>query len=113
MENKPIVTITGVTGYVGSQVCLLFLKNGQYKVRGTVRSLTKEEKINPLKEAYGDLFNELELVEADLCDDASLMKAIEGATYVVHTASYIKEDKDYSLFEKPAIQGTLSICKAC
>jgi len=68
-----------------------------------VRSLNNEDKIAPLKAAYGDLFNELELVEADLCDEDSLMKAIEGATYVIHTASFIKEDKDYSLFEKPAI----------
>ena len=37
--SKALVTITGVSGYLGAQVCLAFLKDGSYRVRGTVRSL--------------------------------------------------------------------------
>jgi nucleoside-diphosphate-sugar epimerase len=37
MEGKPLVVITGISGYLGSQVCLTFLKHGGYRVRGTVR----------------------------------------------------------------------------
>ena len=36
--EKPLVTITGVTGYLGSMTALDFLKDGSYRVRGTVRS---------------------------------------------------------------------------
>jgi nucleoside-diphosphate-sugar epimerase len=72
MESKPIVTITGISGYVGSQVCLHFLKCGQFKVRGTVRSKTNTIKIQPLKDAFGELFDEIELVEADLLNENSL-----------------------------------------
>ena len=72
MESKPIVTITGISGYVGSQVCLYFLKCGQFKIRGTVRSKTNTAKIQPLKDAFGDLFDEIELVEADLLNENSL-----------------------------------------
>lgn len=54
--DKPTVLITGVSGFIGSQVCLTFLKHGGFKVKGTVRSKTNPEKIEPLKKAFGDLF---------------------------------------------------------
>ena len=34
-----------------------------------------------------ELYDQLELVEADLLDEESIHRAIEGCTYVVHTAS--------------------------
>jgi hypothetical protein len=45
-------------------------------VRGTVRSINNPEKIEPLKKAFGEYFDKLELVEADLCDENSIIKAI-------------------------------------
>ena len=86
-EDKPIVTITGITGYLGGHVCLQFLQDGGFRVRGTVRDRTSEAKVAPLREAFGDLFNQLELVEADLMEEQSLIDAIAGSTYVIHTAS--------------------------
>jgi len=65
-SDKPLVTITGISGYVGSQVCKAFLESGQFRVRGTVRSKTNPKKIEPLQNAFGALFDQLELVEADL-----------------------------------------------
>ena len=52
--EKPLVTITGVTGYLGSHTCLAFLKDGSFRVRGTVRSLTSS-KTELLKAAWGNL----------------------------------------------------------
>ena len=40
--------------------------------------------MGPLREAFGD---QVEFVEADLLDEESLFRAIDGSTYVVHTAS--------------------------
>ena len=85
--DKPIVTITGISGYIGSHVTLMFLQNGNYRVRGTVRDKNSEAKLAPLRESFGDLFNQLELVEADLLNEESLVNAIAGSTYVVHVAS--------------------------
>ena len=79
MADKPVVTITGISGYLGAQVCLLFLKDGSYKVRGTVRSKTNKEKIEPLKIAFKEHFDQLELVEADLLDEQSLIKELKVA----------------------------------
>lgn len=116
-STLPIVTITGITGYVGSMCCQYFLKDGTYKVRGTVRSVQNAAKLEPLKAAFGDLYDQLELVEADLLDEASMLKAIEGSTYVVHTASpfpaFDKQPKDENVLIKPAVEGTLAVMNGC
>ena len=56
-STKPTVLITGVTGYLGSQVCLCFLKSGSYIVRGTVRDKNNEKKIAPIRKAFGEYFD--------------------------------------------------------
>ena len=54
--------ITGVSGYLGSHVAHVFLKDGGFDVRGTVRDPQNPKKIEPLKKAFGDLFKNLTLV---------------------------------------------------
>jgi nucleoside-diphosphate-sugar epimerase len=56
-NNKPIVVITGVSGYIGSQVCKYFLQDGKYTVRGTVRDKDNEVKLAPLKKAFGEMYD--------------------------------------------------------
>lgn len=111
---KPIVLITGVSGYIGSQVCLSYLRHGDFQVKGTVRSVAKPEKIEPLKKGFGELFDQLQLVEADLLDDASIDRAVEGCTYVVHVASPFTTEipKDDNVLIKPAVEGTMSVMRA-
>ena len=113
--DRKKVLITGITGYIGSQVCLYFLKDGTYDVRGTVRDPSNLEKLSPLKKAYGvELFSKIELVPADLLDAESLDKAISGCDYVVHTASPlpIKVPEDENVVIKPAVEGTLAVMNA-
>ena len=110
-SQTPLVLITGVTGYIGSQVLHTFLEYGQFRLRGTVRSLQNTKKIEPLKEFFGDKWSQVELVEADLTNEDSIINACEGCTYVVHTASpvpleKIKDDNDVIL---PAVNGTLAV----
>jgi nucleoside-diphosphate-sugar epimerase len=111
----PKVCITGISGYIGSQVTLSYLKDGGFRVRGTVRDPTNEAKVGPLKKALGDeLFSKIELVAADLLDADSLDKAIEGCDYVVHTASPLptKPVAHENEVVKPAVEGTLSVLRA-
>merc|ERR1719464_265425 len=112
-NQKPLVTITGVSGYLGSQTALVFLKDGNYRVRGTVRSTSNATKIEPLKAGFGEWFDKIELVEADLLDEASIIKACEGSTYVVHTASPFLPQLPEEELVKPAVEGTLAVMKAC
>ena len=50
----------------------------------------------------------------DLDDDESIDKAVEGVTYVLHTASPvgINEPADPNDMIRPAVEGTLSIMRA-
>ena len=70
--------------------------------------------MDKLKKAFGEeLFGKLELVEADLLDEESLIDACEGSTYIVHTASPVLfDEKDEEKLVKPAVSGTVAIMKA-
>ena len=91
------------------------LKEGKYRIRGTTRDLANEKKIGPLKEAYGkELFSKLELVEADLTDRGSLLKACKGANYIIHTASPLPLGAISNEEEiiNPAVEGMKAIMEA-
>jgi GDP-D-mannose dehydratase len=61
-DERPLVLITCITGYVGSAVAHLYLKDGRFRVRGTVRNLNDKKKINVVKKHFGDaLFSQMEL----------------------------------------------------
>ncbi len=86
-SSKKKVVITGITGFLGSHVCNYFLMDGSFDVRGTVRDKNNETKLAPLRKAFGENFNKLELVEADLLKPETIDEAIKGCDYVIHTAS--------------------------
>ena len=114
--TKPLVTITGVSGFIGSMTVKCYLEDGSYRVRGTVRDVNNAVKMDPLKKTLGEeLFNRLELVQADLLDQASIDTALAGSTYVVHTASpfVLKDPEDEQVLIRPAVEGTLAVLRAC
>ena len=113
--EKPLVTITGISGYIGSHTTLLFLQDGGFRVRGTVRDKNNEAKIAPLRTAFGaELFNQLELVNADLDNAEEVASAIAGSTYVVPIAAGIANvsgaEEEYL---PPAIAAVKSLMSAC
>ncbi|XP_071545350.1 uncharacterized protein [Panulirus ornatus] len=81
-----VILVTGASGYVGSHVTKLLLEEG-HRVRGTVRSLENEAKIDSLKNLVPDAKFPLELVAADLTKDEGWDKAVLDCTKVVHTAT--------------------------
>ena len=111
--QKPLVTLTGITGYLGAWTCLKFLEDGGFRVRGTVRDKTNEAKLAPIREAFGAHFENLELVEADLENEQSLMDAVAGSTYMVHMASPFFFAGGPEKIITPAVNGTISAMRAC
>jgi dihydroflavonol-4-reductase len=113
-SSKKKVVITGITGFLGSHVCDYFLKDGSFDVRGTVRDKKNENKLAPLRKAFGENFNKLELVEADLLKPETIDEAIKGCDYVIHTASPfpLEAPKDENVLIRPAVEGTLAAVKA-
>lgn len=107
----PRVLVTGITGFLGSQVCFECLSRN-YLVRGTVRS-----KKDPKKLAFVEKLpnkEKLEIVEADLSKDEGWAEATKDCKYVIHVASPFpmlspKNENDIIL---PAVQGTMRVIKA-
>ena len=110
-RKKDSVLITGVTGYIGSQVCKKFLEEGIYNVAGTVRDINDPKKIQIVKDAFKNLYDQLELVSVDLNDSKSIEKAIAGRDFVIHTASPfpLENPKDEQEVIGPALNGTLAV----
>ena len=117
-KPPPKVLITGISGYIGSQVCKTFLEHGGFQVRGTVRDKSNISKMDPLQKGFGtQLYNNaLDIVEADLTKVESINAAVTGCQYIVHTAApvfdftKILDNEDRIL--KPYCNGTLTVMKA-
>ncbi len=109
MDNKGLILVTGASGFVGKWTVVQLLKAG-YRVRGTIRSTHKAEQVRAAAKAQAgaDALARLDLVEADLLDDAGWADAMRGVSAVMHVATAIRADepKDSSLVIRPALEGT-------
>jgi dihydroflavonol-4-reductase len=83
---KDTVLVTGIGGYIALHVAHGLLSRG-YKVRGTVRSLSKADSIKKdLNDAGADI-SKLSFVEANLESEEHWPEAVKGCGYVQHIAS--------------------------
>mmetsp|Transcript_63521 Transcript_63521/g.171390 ORF Transcript_63521/g.171390 Transcript_63521/m.171390 type:complete len:498 (+) Transcript_63521:87-1580(+) len=107
---KGTVLVTGASGFIAMSCIRRLIEKG-YKVRGSVRSLSNETTVGPLRK----LFPTMELVEADLVGASDAWeKACEGCKYVLHTASPFQlsvGDPQKDLVD-PALKGTENVVKA-
>lgn len=108
-----IVTVTGAAGYLGEHLVKTFLAAG-YTVRGTLRDPSKQEKVEVLK-AFPGAAERLTLHAADLLVPGSFDAVVEGATYVIHSASPVAlevvDDPQETLI-RPAVQGTENVLES-
>ncbi|KAJ3124141.1 hypothetical protein HK098_001367 [Nowakowskiella sp. JEL0407] len=111
MTTKPLVLVTGITGFVSSHVAHQLLAAG-YNIRGTTRSIGKAEQVYNSLLPKGADRNQLELFEIDLLDSAERWnEAVKGCTYIQHVASPTPNKKT-SDYITPALDGTLKILNA-
>jgi nucleoside-diphosphate-sugar epimerase len=112
-DSIPLVLVTGVSGYIGSWVAYAALKLG-YRVRGTVRSLANEKKVQHLRDLCPGSNFMIELVEADLNSETGWAEAVAGCTFVLHVASPfpISAPRHKDELIRPAVDGTLFVLKA-
>ena len=114
-SQPPVVLVTGASGYIAMHIVQQLLKIRRYRVRGTLRDLNNTSKVGALKAL--DAKNRsprLELVEADLLDGSSWIRAAAGCTYVIHTACpFPNQDEHEDKAIKVAVEGTLNVLKAC
>ncbi|XP_015915115.1 uncharacterized protein [Parasteatoda tepidariorum] len=113
-DKEDLVLVTGASGFIALHVIQLLQREG-YRVRGTVRSLKNEKKVQPLKELCPDARYPLELVEADLTNDSGWDAAAKDCKYAIHIASPFPNAppkcEDELLI--PAVEGTKRVLRAC
>jgi dihydroflavonol-4-reductase len=107
------VLVTGISGYIGEHCAAELLKNG-YAVKGSVRSLSKTDKVTGAIKKVIDPKGNLEYCELNLLSDYGWQKAMEGCDYVLHVASpfVTSEPKNENELIKPAVEGTQRALKA-
>ena len=107
------VLVTGVSGYVGQHCAAELLKNG-YAVKGSLRSLSKSDKVTAAISKEVDPKGNLEYCELNLMSDTGWEEAMQDCDFVLHVASpfVIEEPKDENELIKPAVEGTQRALKA-
>lgn len=109
--SKPLIFVTGATGFIGSHVVSQSLAAG-YKVRLSVR---KEEQISALRKLFSEHAANLDFtVIPDFASPSRFSKALEDVTYIFHLASPMPgKGTDFkSEYLEPAVQGTISLLDA-
>lgn len=111
--NKPVL-VTGGAGFIASWIVRYLLEDGR-KVRASVRSLKKADRIQHLLDLSAKHPGKLELFEADLLQPGSFDPAMADCALVIHAASpfFIAGIKDpqKDLIE-PAVEGTRNVLQA-
>lgn len=112
VSSKPIL-VTGASGFVAIHTIIQLLEQG-YKVRATIRSLSKEAEARETISKYVQANNRLEIISADLEQESGWDDAMKGIDYVLHVASPFPlfEPKDEDELIIPAVQGTLRVLRA-
>jgi dihydroflavonol-4-reductase len=112
--SDELVLVTGGSGFIASH-CIVQLLNAGYRVRTTLRSLSREADVRAmLNEGGVEPGNRLSFVAADLSADAGWSDAVAGCTYVLHGASPTPatsqtREEDWV---RPAVDGVLRVLRA-
>ena len=106
------VLVTGVSGFIAKH-CAVELLNAGYRVRGTIRSLGRSERVKSTIARHADA-SRLEFAETDLESDAGWNEALAGCKGVLHVASPFptSQPKDEQVLIRPAVDGTLRVLRA-
>ncbi|EPQ31488.1 uncharacterized protein PFL1_00823 [Pseudozyma flocculosa PF-1] len=112
MSSSPLVLITGVTGFLAAHVLDSVLASPHnYRVRGTLRSLSKRDAL--LARLAPKDRDRIELVEVADTATSDLLDAVRGVDYILHVASPYQlnvEDAERDLLI-PAVEGTLNLLR--
>lgn len=111
------VFLTGASGFIAKHIIVQLLNAG-YRVRGSVRSLSRSDEIikavTPQLDDASKLEERLSFVALDLSNDDGWDGVMEGCSALLHTASPFplkQPDNDEEII-RPAVDGTERALKA-
>ena len=113
MADRGLVLVTGGSGYIAA-FCIAQLLNESWRVRTTVRSLSREAEVRKTLGKLCAAGDRLEVVIADLNVDAGWREAARGCSYVLHVASPLplSNPRDDNDLVRPARAGALRVLAA-
>jgi dihydroflavonol-4-reductase len=113
MPTSSPILVTGASGFVALHTIIQLLQQG-YKVRATLRTLSREAEVRETIANHVDINDRLEFISADLMQDAGWDRAAQGCESVLHVASPFPlfEPKHEDELIIPAVQGTQRVLRA-
>ncbi len=104
------VLITGASGFIGSHLTEELLKK-KVKIRVLVKDRTK---IDNLKDAFKEKINLIEIVEGNLLNKNSLLKALKNVSKVYHLAAIGRPmNIPKNIYFDVNVTGTKNLIEAC
>ncbi|MBR5710183.1 MAG: NAD-dependent epimerase/dehydratase family protein [Thermoguttaceae bacterium] len=97
-----VCTVTGATGFIGSQLVKKLLENGE-TVRCLVRASSNTDRLNGL---------DVELIQTDFSDSDSLKRGIQGSDIVYHCAGCIMSLQKEEMYQTNC-ENTKRLAQAC
>jgi nucleoside-diphosphate-sugar epimerase len=99
LQGKKLL-ITGITGFIGCRAAEMALARGM-QVRGLVRSPAK-----------ATTAQEIEILQGDITDPATLEAACRGVDLVLHSAALLDMEGDLTLLRRVNQQGVINMIQA-
>lgn len=101
--NCQKVLVTGATGFIGGHLVRKLLAGKRATVRALVRDPARAQ----------DLVRQgVEVVPGDLVDMASLERAVQGCSVVIHAAAQVASVPSRATFEQSNVRGTENLLRA-
>lgn len=101
-----MILVTGANGLIGSAVVRKLVQEGE-----SVRALRRSSSDLSL---LHDLHEQIEWIEGDVLDVASLDRALEGVSQVIHAAAVVSfVPRDRPTMYKVNVEGTANVVNAC
>lgn len=111
--NGSTVLVTGAGGFIGSHVAETLVTEGRH-VRAFVRYTGRQE-IGALRFVPEETLGEIEIIQGDLRNFDSVMRAIQGVRWVIHLGALISIPYSYVSPEETVscnVGGTLNVLQA-
>ena len=96
------ILVTGGTGFIGGHLCERLAHDGH-----TVRALVRRPERADLLKSWG-----VEVIQGDLCDPASLERAVEGVEQVYHLGAAFRKDVTRRQIWDVNVEGTKRLLTA-
>ncbi len=103
MGDQALFFVTGANGFTGSNVVKNLVTRG-HKVKGLVRQKSELTRLSGIP---------VELIRADIADEATLTTAFQSVDTVIHTAAMVELGiTDGRVMERVNVEGTRSVVSA-